>query len=136
MRLSDFIQDTLYEIALGVEAARVKARDLVAINPSRLDGELLTEKSFIDFDVSVVVSESEETGRGGEARLSGEINVASVAKVGASISGQGKGTNSAKAEQTHRVSFKVPVYLNANYRNNPAMQAEATAFQVRHGKVD
>ena len=43
MRLSDFIQDTIYEIALGVHSARLTSRNFVAVNPSSLDGEQLTE---------------------------------------------------------------------------------------------
>ena len=129
MRLSDFIQDTLYEIARGVEAARIKARDLVAINPSRLDGEQITERSYIDFDVSIVVSETGENERSAGGRIGGEINVASVAKIGAGVGRKEKGSSSARAEQTHRVSFRVPVYLNANYRGNPAAQAEAETFE-------
>jgi len=136
MRLSEFIQDTLHEIALGVEAARVKSRNLVAINPARLDNEQITEKSYIDFDVSIVVSESDEKERGGEGRISGEINVASVAKVGAALGGTAKGSTLAKAKQTHRVAFKVPVYFNANYRGNAAAEAEAAAFQGPSAKTE
>jgi hypothetical protein len=128
MRLSEFIQDTRHEIALGVEAARVKARDLVAVNPSRLDGERITERSYVDFDVSVVVSESDQKMLGGGGRVSGEINVASVAKVGADLGANSKGSSLVKAEHTHRVAFKVPVYFNATYRGNPAARAEAAAF--------
>ncbi len=96
MRLSEFIEDTLYEIALGIDRARMKARDLAAINPSRLDGEPLTEKSFVDFDVSIVVGESEERGKGAEARLTGEIKVATVAKVGIALGGKSDGTSNAQ----------------------------------------
>lgn len=55
MQLSSFIQEALYEIALGIHAAKVKAEDLVAISPGAMDGESVIEKSYIDFDVSVVV---------------------------------------------------------------------------------
>jgi hypothetical protein len=130
MRLSDFIESTLYEIALGVERARYKARDLIAINPSRIDGEPLTEKSFIDFDVSILVGETEETKKGGSVGATAEIKVASIGKIGGTVGGKSEGTSTARAEQTHRVSFKVPVYMNANYQGNPATEAAARAFDV------
>jgi len=128
MRLSEFIESTLFEIALGVERGRLKSRDLIAINPSRLDGEPITEKSFIDFDVSVLVSETDENSHGADAKASVEIKVASIAKIGGSVGAKMDGTSTARTEQTHRVSFKVPVYMNANYRNNPAVHAEAARF--------
>jgi hypothetical protein len=66
MRLSAFIHDTLYEIALGVQLARTRARDLVAITPSTIDGEAVAEKTYVDFDVAVVVGESETTTKSGD----------------------------------------------------------------------
>lgn len=125
MRLSDFIESTLFEIALGVERARVKARDLIAINPSSIEGQALTEKNFVEFDVSVLVSDTDEQKSGADAKASAEIKVASIAKVGATLGGKGETTSTARSEQTHRVSFKVPVYMNANYKHNPVAQAEA-----------
>ncbi|HEV7229136.1 MAG TPA: hypothetical protein VGN45_11895 [Brevundimonas sp.] len=129
MRLNEFIQDTLYEIALGVEGARVKARNLVAINPSRLNGEQITEKSYVEFDVSVVVAETEESKIGGQGQANGEIKVASFVKIGGALGGQAERTNAQRAEQTHRVAFKVPLYMNANFRDNPATQAEAELWE-------
>jgi hypothetical protein len=130
MRLSEFIEDTLYEIAVGVEHARLKARNYVAINPAQLDGELLTEKGYVEFDVSVVVGEANEASITGEKRATGEIKVATILKVGANGSSQEQSSSTAKAEQTHRVSFKVPVYMNANYRNDPLVQADAKALEA------
>lgn len=127
MRLSDFIRDTLYEIALGVEHARVKSRNLVAINPHTLDGERVVERNYVDFDVSVVVSDDQQSKRSGGA--SAEIQVVSLVKVGAKAGGELESTNAARTEQTHRVSFKVPVYMAANYRGNPAAEAEAKEFK-------
>ena len=128
MRLSEFIQSTLYEIALGVESARVSARDLIAINPSSIDGERLTERGFVEFDVSVLVSDDVRDTLTGEPKVSAEIKVASIAKVGGSIGGKIENVSSAKQEQTHRVAFKVPIYMNANYKNNPYAQAEAQSL--------
>ncbi|THD64166.1 hypothetical protein [Phenylobacterium sp.] len=124
----------LYEIAEGVHGGSLKARDLVAIVPVSLNGEHVGEKNYIEFDVSVVVSEAEEKKAGGDGKLGGEINVASVAKISASLGGTAEGSSSAKAEQTHRVTFKVPIYWAANYRDNPATKAEAAAFEARRAE--
>lgn len=105
MRLSEFIQDMLYEIAEGVQGGSLKARHLVAIVPGQINGERVGEKSYIEFDVSLIVSEADEKKAGGDGKIGGEINVASVAKVSAGIGGAATTSASAKAEQTHRVAF-------------------------------
>jgi hypothetical protein len=115
MRLSDFIESTLYEIALGVERARVKARNHMAINPSSIDGNPVVEQNFIEFDVSILVGDSEQNTSGGDGKVSAEIKVASIAKLGASVGGKAEANNTIRSEQTHRVSFKVPVYMNARH---------------------
>lgn len=88
MRLSSFIESTLFEIALGVEKARVKARDLIAINPSRVDGEEIREPNYVEFDVSVLVSDSEQNTSGGDGKASAEIKVASTAKLSGDLGGR------------------------------------------------
>lgn len=128
MKLSDFIQETLYEIALGVNLARLKAKDLVAITPSTLNGAAIDEKSYVDFDVSVVVSESDTSKRGADGRLGGEIQVAAIGKISVGAGANAAQTTGSSSEQTHRVSFKVPLYLNASYLGNPATAREAEEF--------
>lgn len=125
MRLSQFIEDTMYEIAVGIQRAQVRAKDLVAINPGRLNGELLTEKSYVDFDVSVVVNDSTTSGKDGSGKIGGEISVASIAKVKAEIGGSADQKHENSTAKTHRVVFKVPVYLNADFKSNPANAAFA-----------
>ncbi len=125
MRLSQFIEDTMYEIALGIQRAQARAKDLVAINPGRLNGELLTEKSYVDFDVSVVVSDVASSSKEGGGKLGGEISVASIAKVKAEGGGSVDRKEENSTAKTHRVAFKVPVYLNADFKNNPATAAFA-----------
>jgi len=127
VRLSSFIQDTLYEIALGVQLAQAKSKDLVAISPAMLDGNLINEKSYVDFDVSVVVSEATDGAIGGKGKIGGEIKVASIAKISAELGSSAEKSTKNSTEQTHRVAFKVPVYLNANFKDNPAT-AEAAAL--------
>jgi hypothetical protein len=133
VRLSAFIHDTLYEIAWGVQLARARARDLVAITPSTIDGESVSEKTYIDFDVAVVVGESETNIKGGGGKTGAEIQVASIIK--ASIGGEGtiESNSTASKEQTHRVAFKVPVYMNAHFRNNPLAASDAKDLLAAHG---
>ena len=133
MRLSSFIQDTLYEIALGVELGRARAKDLIAINPSRMDGELITERSYIDFDVSVVVNEEHSSKTAGSGKLGTEIKVATVFSASIGADGTRETSNVQSNEQTHRVSFKVPVYMNANYAGNPAAAENAAWLLQQHG---
>lgn len=134
MRLSDFIQDTLYEIALGVELGRARAKDFIAINPSRLDGELLAEKSYIDFDVSVVVSEESGSQSSGSGKIGGEIKVVAMFSASAEAGGDKQVASTRSKEQTHRVAFKVPVHMNANYANNPAAAEDAARLLAQHGR--
>jgi hypothetical protein len=132
MRLSDFIQDTLYEIALGVELGRARAKDLIAINPSALDGEPIGERSYIDFDVSVVVGEKDASQTFGTGKIGGEIKVVSVFSASAEAGGGKQVSSTRSKEQTHRVAFKVPVHMNANYANNPAAAENAERLLAQH----
>lgn len=125
MRLSQFIEETMYEIAVGIQRAQLRAKDLVAINPGILDGEVLREKSSIDFDVSVVVNDATTVSEDGGGKVGGEINVASIAKIKAEVGGKAINSHENSTAQTHRVAFKVPVYLNADFKNNPPTVAFA-----------
>lgn len=127
MRLSTLIEDTLYEIARGIERARARSKDLIAISPSSMGGQKLEELSYVDFDVSIVVGETTEGKTGESGEFGGEIQVASIFKAGGKFGGSSGQTNSNSMEQTHRVAFKVPVYFQASFKNNPAA-AEAAAI--------
>lgn len=133
MRLSAFIHDTLYEIALGVQLARARARDLVAITPSTIDGEAVAEKTYVDFDVAVVVGESETATKSGDSKAGAEIQVASVIKANIGAGGKIESGSTASTEQTHRVAFKVPIYMNAHFRDNPLAAADAKEMLAAHG---
>lgn len=119
MRLSQFIQDTLYEIVLGVHLGRARSLDIAAISPNTISGDDVAEKSYIEFDVAVVVNEGDTKVAGADGRAHGEIQVAAVFK--ASLGGGGKTESTAMAsiQQTHRVTFKVPVFLNAHFVKTP-----------------
>jgi len=130
MLLSEFIEATVYEIALGVDRARVRARKYAAVNPNSIEGKNVLERNEINFDVSIVVTENGEVRKRGEAKLGGELKVASVLKVSLGGTGGVEDVEATKSEKTHRVAFKVPIYLNANYRNNPTAEAEAQALGI------
>lgn len=131
MRLSVFIHDTLYEIALGVQIARARAGDLVAITPSTIDGESVAEKAYVDSDVAVVVNESETATKSGGGKAGAEIQVAAVIKAN-----KVKSESTASSGQTHRVSFKAPIYMNAHFRRNPLAAAEAKELLTASGLSD
>lgn len=125
MRLSKFIEDTMYEIAVGIQRAQLRAKDIVAINPGNLDGESLREKSFVDFDVSVIVNDSTTNSKDGNGNVGAEINVASFMKVKAEVGGKLDTSQENSIAHNHRVAFKVPVYFNADFKNNPSTAAFA-----------
>ncbi len=129
VKLSNFIQETIFEIALGIHAAKVKSKDIVAVSPGAMDGKSLIEKSYIDFDVSVVVKEASLRKKGRKAGFAGGIEVASFAKVSLSADGSAENETTSEAEQVHRISFKVPIYFNANHRADESMAKEAEIIE-------
>ncbi|MDR3558258.1 MAG: hypothetical protein P4L61_01875 [Candidatus Pacebacteria bacterium] len=135
MRLSNFIQETLYEIALGVQSAKLRAQDLVAINPAELNKEVVGEKSYVDFDVTVVVTETKDKKHGGDGSIGGEIKVASIASIKGNAGAKTEHSSSTSSEHTQRVSFKVPVYFAAHFRGDPGIAAEKSLLE-EHLKND
>jgi hypothetical protein len=133
MRLRDFIHDTLYEIALGVQLAQARSKDLVAIAPSTIDGQSVSERTYVDFDVAVVVNAGEKTKKGGKGKLGAEIEVASIIKASAGGGGEVTKKSDTSTEQTHRVAVKVPVYMTAHFRDSPATSAYAKGLLEAHG---
>src|SRR3546814_3501354 len=85
MRLSEFIHDMLYEIALGVEIARARSHEIAAIAPESISGERVSERTYIDFDVAVVVGESDTTAKAGDGRIGADIQVATIVKASAGM---------------------------------------------------
>jgi hypothetical protein len=124
MKLRDFIKDTLTDIAFGIQNAKIATKDVWAINPGALHGERLTDKSYVEFDVALTVTESSSTERDGKGGVKAEIEVFG-SKVGGEVGG-GIGSTSEKSTQNvSRVSFKVPVYMNAHYRGDKNILEEA-----------
>lgn len=119
MKLSEFIDEMMYEIALGIDSSKKRCKDYIAINPSTVDGFNVGERSYVDFDVSISVEESETeadaTSGGGKAKVS----IASIAAIGGEASHSKSESSTTSSAKVHRVTFKVPVYFAANYKNNP-----------------
>jgi len=136
MRLNEFIHDTLYEIALGIQIGSARSIELIAIAPNTLNNEPVGEKTYIDFDIAIVVGESDTTTKGGSGKIDGKIQVASVLKAGLSTGGKLESESTASSQQTHRIAFKVPVYIAANYKTNTLALAHAKQFLAEHGIPD
>lgn len=115
MILSDLIEETLSEIAKGVKAAKEKSRSVLAISPGTLNGKMVAEITYIEFDVSLIVSDAKETSSAKESGRGGQLKVVSVGGL------EGKRTSSeiekdvSSSQYTHRVSFKVPVCMAAEF---------------------
>lgn len=90
MKLKDFVKQTLLDITNGVSEAQNSAPLWIA--PGRVEGEKVKEPQMVNFEVIVI------TGKEG----GGSISVWS-AKAGAK----------ANMEHTNRISFSVPIYLQA-----------------------
>src|SRR3546814_20603609 len=101
MRLSEFIHDMLYEIALGVEIARARSHEIAAIAPESISGERVSERTYIDFDVAVVVGESDTTAKAGVGRIGADIQVATIVKASAGMGGQEEAPTPASHPQKH-----------------------------------
>lgn len=91
MRLDEYIEKSLVAISKGVTEAQMKAN--VTIAPSSIDGKLNFEPQMVKFEVEVTT-----TAEGG-----GNISVLGLADIKAGATGQ----------NTHRLTFEVPVHLNS-----------------------
>jgi hypothetical protein len=130
MELADFIEAALSEIAEGVHRAKANTRDITAIVPGRLNREILTEKTLVKFDIAVSAEENSSSQKAGKAGAKFGINVLG-SNIEAGLGGEA-GTESAESRSTvSRISFEVPVYLNAHFRDDPASDKEAQYIRSR-----
>src|SRR3546814_15089242 len=107
--------------------------EIAAIAPESISGERVSERTYIDFDVAVVVGESDTTAKAGDGRIGADIQVATIVKASAGMGGKAEATSTASQQQTHRVAFKVPVYLNAHFRENETAMAAHKTVLAEHG---
>lgn len=96
MKLDDFVKQTLLDITNGVAAAQEEA--LLYIAPGHVENKKQTDPQDVCFEVSVTVAKEANAG----------IRVLSF--------GEAKGGGS--SEQVNRISFTVPVYLQAPTEKN------------------
>lgn len=115
MRLSKLIEETLSEIALGVKVAKENSRSLLVIAPGTVGGRIVAEISYIEFDVSIVVAEGSGANRSDEKGVGGEIRVLSIGGIGGKTGTKKDDTSSSSLQLSHRISFKVPVCMGAEY---------------------
>lgn len=130
MRLSEFVRDALTEIAVGVHQAKSDTIDIVAIVPGSMNGEVVTEKTYVEFDIAVTAAD--EAKKGGEisANVGSGISVL-AAKLSASLSAKDTEETSEQRSTVSRIAFKVPVYLNAHFRSDPTAEKEAEYVRNR-----
>jgi hypothetical protein len=133
MRLSTFIHDTLYEIALGVTIGRARALDMVAVMPGHIDGTDVAEKTYVDFDIAVVVDEDLSGTSTKDGNVGAEIQVVSMIKIKAGAGVKNESVSHKSQEQTHRITFKIPIHMNAHFKDNPKAIAEASKILKTHG---
>ncbi len=89
MKLDEYVEKTLVDIANGVSRARQNAP--VGIAPASVDGISVATAQMVQFEITVVVSKGAEGG----------IKVFALGSAGAS----------ADSEHSNRISFEIPVYF-------------------------
>lgn len=124
MELNEFIESTLFEISVGVAKAKVRCGDFVSIAPGNLNGVTIDQQSDVHFDVEVTTFSGEE--KSVKANLEGGAGFKIfVVDAKVDIGGNRDASKSERETNSHRVSFSVPVRMNAHHRNDPHQKAEA-----------
>ncbi|MCF6777850.1 hypothetical protein L3V83_14880 [Thiotrichales bacterium 19X7-9] len=105
MKLNEFVEETLNSICQGIKAAKEHQNEENAIiAPGFVNGEIVTKKQYIDFEILLTVSENNQLQV--EGSLAGRAGISGVIKGEGSAS-----TNYTKNGHTgnsHKVSFSVP----------------------------
>ena len=112
MELKVFIENVIVEIAEGISIARDKVRKKLVISPANFEGENAVERDYINFDIAVTTSETEE--KSGNLNKKGGLGIKVVS---ANINKNSKESKNIGSERITRVSFRVPVYHGAKYIN-------------------
>jgi hypothetical protein len=97
MKLDEFVKQTLLDITNGVVEAQKES--LLFIAPGHVNGKWIERAHDVKFEVTVSVS----------AEGGGGIKVLSLGEMKAG----------GKTESTNRLTFEVPIYLNAPTHLNP-----------------
>lgn len=134
MKLSEFIDQTMTEIAEGIQKAKISTSDIWAIAPGSLNGERIFEKSEVEFDVAVTVVDTTTTQKEGKGGVSAKVEVMGVS-LGGDLGGGGHRAEEAAKTVASRIAFKVPVHMNAHFRGDKNIADEAAYFATR-GKAE
>jgi len=118
MKLYEFISDTLAEIAIGVHKAQIEVKDIVAIAPGHLYGTQYEEKTNVEFDIAVTVTENDRTGDNIQGTVNPTLEVFSAKISAGSATLESSSTLEYEQNHEHRVRFSVPIILSANFRND------------------
>ncbi len=97
MKLDEYVKQTLLDISNGVEQAQRESMHFIA--PGYVNGERIVERQAVSFEVVVTVNKE----------VGGGISVFSI----------GDAKAHGESEHTNKISFEVPIYLNAPTEKNP-----------------
>jgi hypothetical protein len=114
MKLSQLIELTLNEIAVGVRSAKEKSWETMVIAPGTINDRDVTEITYVEFDLSVAIDEANAKSSAREKGIGGELRVLSVGGSGKINSNRGASKSSA-SKTSQRIAFKVPVCMGAKY---------------------
>lgn len=115
MKLSQLIELTLNEIAMGVRSAKEKSWETMCIAPARVDGKVVAEITYVEFDLSVAVDETKSETSGKEKGIGGELRVLSIG-ASAKSGSNNSATDASSAKLSQKIAFKVPVCMGPDYR--------------------
>lgn len=128
IELKDFIESTLFDIAFGVQKAKVRAKDLAAIAPPSVDGQNTAEVTYVDFDVAIKSGSTEQESSSGAGKLGAKAKIFMV-EASADLGGEKARSSDSSTENIHHIKFKVPIHLTADYSNDPNMESKAKVLQ-------
>lgn len=124
MELNEFIESTLFEIGVGVAKAKVRCGDFISIAPGNLNGVVLDQQTDVHFDVEITTSSGSE--KSIKTNLKGGAGFKIfVADAKVDVGGDIDKAKSDRETNSHRVSFTVPVRMNAHHRDDPHRESEA-----------
>jgi len=124
IRLADFVAEAISEIAYGIHLAKANTYEISAVVPGTLNGDSVIEKSYIESDIAVTAT-SEKVITGTKSGKAGAGISVLGAKIGVDGTLASESGNKDLSGVTSRISFKVPVYLNAHFRGDPTASGEA-----------
>lgn len=119
--LKEFIDATLCDICEAVASARSKHGQIAPM--SSISSQDTRLASNVDFDVAVVVSESQSTenGKGGKAGAGIKI---SIVKAEAGFDAKETSNKESQSSKTSRIRFSVPVYFQYNAEEERRLDTE------------